>query len=255
MSSPNPRFHAVARHIVKLPRELVHRIIDDLTLGKLLELITIHDLPYIEECLLGHHGLDVLFQRIDLGDLKAYYRIFLTLRQRRRQFGRRKPTVALAYFDDCDVQTFVTKYNTRVDLISVVTEAIEELVQRYRDYAFHLNVEGMPDLWQTLQDVGFRCESPDATLAVVEGLWDAERELNRVKAAQLERMASLIERYPATLRTRADFLQDPRRNEGHIVEKLRNMGRRMLKGNILSGCIVGIEVFTYRDLFIIPYNR
>ena len=260
MPSPNPRFHAVARHIVKLPRELVHRIIDDLTLGNLLELVILHDLPYIEECVLGHNGLDIVFQRIDWGILKAYYQIFLTLRWRRRQFGRRKPVVALPYFDDCDITTFVTKASQK-DLIRIVTESIEGMVRRYREFAFHLNVEGMPDLWQKLiQDQddnnGFRCESPEATRAVVDGLWDAERELNRVKAGQLERMASLVERYPSTLRTRGDWFQDPRRNEQHIVDNLRRVGRRMMvTANVLCGSIVGKEIFTERDLFIVPYNR
>lgn len=89
---PN-QMHAVAHKLSSLPPELVHEVLSDLPLSKVLELLSVDELPYLHTCVLTHIHLGKIFTSEDtLQIIKRYFTLYLCLHERPHAYDRRFTT-------------------------------------------------------------------------------------------------------------------------------------------------------------------
>ena len=122
-SNEYPRFWAVGSHLPRLPRELIHQIIDTLSVQKILEIICTQDSPYLDECVATHMtiGRGILppsasatcpnrsiacqcqkakvsgpLNDVDLPNIKAWFTLYMRL----RRLDRVNPHPRISFLDD-----------------------------------------------------------------------------------------------------------------------------------------------------------
>ncbi|KIK02765.1 hypothetical protein K443DRAFT_131735 [Laccaria amethystina LaAM-08-1] len=224
------RYSSVAGRLPKLPRELVHKILDDISLVKVLELVSSHDIPYIDECVSTHFHLRQLLPPDVLPEAKSYFLLYNTLCERRR----RQPLPNLPQLAH-DAQVLLqAKPSRRVDIIAIIKVEILKDLEAYAPF-FPYSVTWLWDLFNVI----------DAS----------EKKLNAVKSDQLKRMAELMVEYPGMLRDYQDPSQEQRRNADHTIAKLLLLSERIKRPQMLSGKFVGRYIFIQHNFHLVPYDR
>jgi len=238
------RYAAIANQLAKMPPELVHKIINDLPIMKLLVLVSTYNVPYIDQCITTHIHLGKVFSAKHLADVKDHFTLYLRIIALDRQ--PRIPMM-LSY----DAITFL-KLIPPVNIVAVLKASIISNLQAYRQF-FPLLDSYSP------QPIPRRPYWPMDTAAGLREIFEiidaAEANINDLKAKQLERMARLMEKYPGTLRQRGDWSQEPRKSEQHIIANLRRESTEMRRRQILSQQFKSNSVFAFRQLYLVPYDR
>lgn len=244
------RYSSVAGRLPKLPRELVHKILDDISLVKVLELVSSHDIAYIDQCVSTHFHLRQLLPPDVLPEAKSYFLLYNTLCERRR----RQPLPNLPQLAH-DAQVLLkAKLSQRVDIIAIIKVEILKDLEAYAPFFPILRYFCDPKL-----------SIPDRVfwdVSSVTWLWDlfniidaAEKKLNAVKSDQLKRMADLMVEYPGMLREYQDFSQEQRRNADHKIAELLLLSERIKRPQILSRKFVGRYIFSQHNFHLVPYDR
>ncbi|KAG6817610.1 hypothetical protein H0H87_006238 [Tephrocybe sp. NHM501043] len=254
---PNRRYHAVAEKLTTLSPEILHKVLDDLPLLKILEVISIHDLPYVESCILSHFHYSQIFRTPQsLSKLKQYFTLYVELCQRRQ--GRHSSgNPEIATFTQDAIRLVNQKKNVldySEKLLAKVKLEVLSLLKVYEPYMnalshysepSHSIASGVPDV-----------SDPVALRHFWLSLDKAEGNLNLAKSAQLLRIARLYAEYPGTLRSRLDTSQESRiLSDQHCIKELQIRARRMSKPQILRGHFVANAVFAEQRFPVTPYDR
>ena len=246
MSPRISRHAAIADQLAKMPPELVHKIINDLPIIKLLELVSTYDVPYIDQCITTHIHLGKIFSAKHLAEVKDCFTLYLRI----ITLGR-PPIIPKIMQLDYDAIAFL-KLIPPVNIVAVLKANIISNLQAYRQF-FPLLDSYSP------QPIPRRLYWPTDTAAGLREIFElidaAEGNINDLKAEQLERMARLMEKYPGTLRQRGDWSQEPRKSEQHIIANLRRESTEMRGRQILSRQFKSNSVFAFRQLYLVPYDR
>ncbi|KDR82576.1 hypothetical protein GALMADRAFT_134169 [Galerina marginata CBS 339.88] len=246
MPQPQLRYHVIAHQLTKVPPELVHEIINDLPIVKILELISNHKIPYIEQCVCTQIYLKEIFSPSFLAEVKSYFVLYLRI----RRLDSRFPHPILPRLEH-DAYTFL-KISPPVNIVAILKAAIIKHLEKYEHLFPLLRVyapESIPEkaFWVT--------DSASDLQQIFENIDAAEMKLNSLKADQLRRMACLIQKYPMTMKTRENTSQEVRRNEQHLVDRLLYLSNHMKNGQILQNRFVGVSVFSKGRPFLVPYDR
>uniref|UniRef100_A0A8H7XPB0 Uncharacterized protein n=1 Tax=Psilocybe cubensis TaxID=181762 RepID=A0A8H7XPB0_PSICU len=253
------RRHGSFTHYISLvPPEVAHKILDDLPMGHLLQLICDNDIPHLEGCIISHLVLGKLFSAEYLAEIKELYSLYLRIC--RVILGHIPQLMhALRY----DGRIFVNRHGVfcnaqnnypvlRNSIISAAKAAIINILHRYesslpvlRNYA--PRPIGPKSIWTTT--------TVEDLTEIFENLDAAEMKLKSIKSAQLQRMANIVQNYPGMVRTRWNFAQDHLRNNQHLVDWLLQCAKTMQRRQIGRNRIVARSIFSCRRLYLVPYDR
>ena len=240
------RHAAIANQLAKMPPELVHKIINDLPIIKLLELVSTYNVPYIDQCITTHIHLGRVFSAEHLAEVKEYFTLYL------RIITLDHPSMIPKIMQlNYDAIAFL-KLDPPVNIVAVLKANIIKNLETYQPF-FPLLDRYSPQpiprriFWSTDTAAGLR--------EIFEMIDAAEANINDLKAEQLERMARLMEKYPGTLRKREDWSQEPRKSEQHIITNLLRESTEMRRRQLFSRQFKSNSVFAFRQLYLVPYDR
>jgi len=243
MQGPTP---ALVTKLQRLPPEIVHQILDCLSLYKLLNLLA-HRTPYAAKCVLTHPQLKEVFRSMwDISRVLDCFVLFRDIRLFCRQSVKEVYPLSLNYS--------MLQYgnNSRDDLVDTV---IDKMTDDVRD---HLRLE--------LHDIDLLRSSTDypAPLDVTfesllnRWLWikRAKKRMNEAKADQWNKAADLLTSYPILLKKTHDPSQaGPRKNIAHITGRFRGNAKRCLNDIRLEHardrpCVPRVDLIE-----LVPYDR
>lgn len=241
-SSNAPALQSVVRYLVTLPRELVHKIIDNLCISQVLSLF-LHNVPYIEECILGHFHYKHLFAiEGQLQKLSEYYRIYSTILYS-LCISPHKHTTKLSVHPAWSKVTYgelVTHLHTEtLHLINKITPGMADLavLSAFSPTPLHA-------VWDS------------STLPLLQSRWTslskATKVLNVKKSEQLLRLQALVFEYPNILKAGLN-------NRGyknsliHVTNYLGLHAKQLLRPKSDLG---KKRAYTFRHgLPVLPYDR
>lgn len=189
-SSSAPALPSVVRYILTLPRELVHKILDNLCISQVLSL-SLHNIPYIEECILGQFHYKRLFPKPDqLRKLSEYYRLYKTILHS-LCISPHKHTTKLSVHPAWSGITYgelVTRVHAEIfHLINRVTPRMADLA-----VLSALSPTPLHAVWDS------------STLPLLQSRWTSLSETTKVlnvkKSEQLLKLRALVFEYPNILR-------------------------------------------------------
>ncbi|TFK61232.1 hypothetical protein BDN72DRAFT_828449, partial [Pluteus cervinus] len=244
-----PRYHAIAARLQTLPPEVVHQIIDDLQVVKILEILSVNSHPSIDFAVQSHiHLKRLLCYAPDSFDLiKSSFKLYYDIMQAKR--CPEYPQIL-----ERDAGTLVQLWSNTTEPI-ILNPIRAELLRNLEQFVPWLGIlndfsaSPIPDreLWD-LNDI------PSLRL-IWENIHAAEIHLNQIKSDQLARLADLIETYPALLVGSTAPSQEPHPNVHHRVSAFRRLAVNMLKPQFYDGKLVAQRIFSAERLPIIPYDR
>jgi hypothetical protein len=247
----NPRFHAVASRLPRLPRELVHEVLNDLWIQKILEILCNHNSPYLDDCVSSHFKIGRVLPASDLAELKDLFSLYLRICALHR--GNPHPRIPTL---EKEVTFFLDRIKSRpVDIKWEIRNAIVGELDKYDKFIPVLN-SVIPDKMLPWGNAAFRDVSGSGLKEAFEAIDAAEVKLNTLKANQLRRLADLLERYPNYVRTCCEKNGETGpQKQRHRVEYLRNQANGMLMRQILDGRFTARAIFAQDQFYLIPYNR
>lgn len=247
------RYHTIAHRLNILPPELVHQILDDLPLTKILQLISLSDdVPYVHTCVLSHVHLSKIFTSPDtLSTLKLYFKLYaeLCLRQ-----GSGLLSILALQHD----AIYFLKFNPSNPADTILTLLKAEISIMLNVYAPYIPIlsrfaaEPIPNhtSW------GVKLADPAALWQFWINLDGAETSLNALKVNQLRRIAQLLQEYPDMLRNAGDNSQEQRtRSVQHRIERYERLAREMVTPQILRSKLAGRGSFSTHVFPLVPYDR
>jgi hypothetical protein len=253
---PQHRYHAVARKLEHLPPELVHQVLDDLPFTKIVELVSLHDVPYLDTALLSHFHLSkFITSDHNLSSLKQYFKVYTLLCQRRE--GSKEPPHPdidflqhdLVYFANLHPEDPIQTYHAIIDQIKIATL---HLLSRYTPYLPALS-EFAPEPFLAWE---FVIADPVSLSQQWTSLDAAEVALNDVKANQLRRLVTILTQYPEMLRRSTYNSQEPRLHAlRHHVDWLQSLASKMTKPQVIKHRPVAQNIFADHKLPFVPYDR
>lgn len=167
-----------------MPPELVHKIINDLPIIKLLELVSTYNVPYIDQCITTHIHLGKVFSAKYLADVKEYFTLYL------RIITLDHPSVIPRIIQlNYDAITFL-KLNPPVNIVAVLKANIINNLEAYQPFSPLLDRYSSQPIPKRF------CWPMDAAAGlreIFEIIDAAKANLNDLKAEQLKRMARLME--------------------------------------------------------------
>lgn len=250
-SPPAPRYNSIASHLVTLPPEIVHQVLSDLSLAKILELINTHPLPYIDYCLCSHidYGT-ILSSHSAVAELKGYYGLYMRVVAQYRY-----PSLPEAR-GLWDAKTLIRIGATIHSLIDAVKAEILLRFEMYLPYLLVLN-RYSPDDAQIPDHAHWKFGTLDAGEKRWESLSTAENTINSIKEAQLQRIIALVNLYPGMLRQHRYGSQCPRSEAGiqHSLLRQKNLAREVKRPHILLGKKAAYSIFCDNRLPWVPFDR
>jgi hypothetical protein len=236
-------FPALIRYLISFPPEIIHQILNDLPISKVLGL-AVYDVEYINSCILAHLSLQKLFpSSTHLSTASSYFKLYTDV------YHRRVPALHVTPVSSTLKKTFATSdldltYDSIIrQFHTSVAEALHAVDHRVTLLA-SFSPTPLPKVWD------------DSTLSSLVQRWislnHAQRVLNGLKSSQLKRLAELMTAHPHTLKAAMDPSQERRQNPGHVVGSLH-----MQANNILRMQVIDRRDHTrnFRELPLIPYNR
>ncbi|KAH9480270.1 hypothetical protein JR316_0006868 [Psilocybe cubensis] len=243
-----------------MPPELVYKILDDIPLAYLLQLICDQDIPHLEHCITSHLVLGKVFSVKYLAEIKALYSLYLrvcylvygyyplymdSLRFDGRSFTK-------AHHDLLEEEWGVASLRLQDFFRSAIRASTVKILYAY-EYSLPVLTHYAP---RTIgPKSSWEVTSVDSLREIFENLDAAEMKLNSIKFAQLNRMAAIVQTYPAMVRTLRDLGQDHHRNDQHLIDMLLRRARDMQKRQIAKQRIVAKCVFHTRRLYLVPHDR
>ncbi|KAF7960807.1 hypothetical protein EAE96_000480 [Botrytis aclada] len=232
-SIPWPReLPVVVRSLQKLPREIVHQVLSDLPIIKILSILS-WQLPYLDECVLSHIVYGRLFSsQGEISLASNYYKLYREI----CWFYRWPPADAQSVFARSP-QMLLSNWVSLDLLISKMRRRIRAGLNINDDDLDLLIEYGRPRSHEI--DIGF---DEDETFLDLKKCWNywnwikhAKVQLNKWKSDQIRFSAQLIEKYPRFLKKPLDPSQGaPRPNTTHTVVMLEKLAMRTLRDRNLS---------------------
>lgn len=242
-------FSAAVKRLPSLPPEVVHKVLGDLQLVRILHMMCAHDIPYLDGCVVSHGDIGKVLPGARLSKIKEFFTLYLDIIELHRHIALRRPHIVPL---ECDAQTFVGRGGTADSVIYHITSAILIKLSQYDSFhgALQPHASGpIPSLYHVdTMDVG-------SLRHLFEVLNGAEAAMNKKKSEQLKRLAQLMREYPLALKMASDPSQEARPNERHRIDQLERLSERMLRAQILDRRFVAVRHFAGHGLFMVPYDR
>ncbi|TGO30658.1 hypothetical protein BPAE_0004g01170 [Botrytis paeoniae] len=232
-SIPWPReLPVVVRCLQKLPREIVHQVLSDLPVIKILSILS-WKLPYLDECVLSHMVYGRLFgSQGEISHALNYYTLYREICWFYRwpaadaeSLFARSPQMLLSNWVSLDY--IISKMRRLIGVGLTINDHDFDLLVKY----------GRPCPRNT--DIGLDGNESFLNLKHCWDYWNwiknAKMKLNKRKSDQIRFSAHLIEKYPRVLKRPLDPSQGaPRPNTTHVVVMLERQAIRALENRNLS---------------------
>jgi hypothetical protein len=260
------------RHLSNTPPEIVHQILSDLPLIKILQILT-YKIPFLENCILTHLQLKKLFtSRAALDETLNCFTLYLSIcNYTNRSPSKTFPSLLARNFSqhaeqdianpapwDLGNRTWLWRHHNRqIDLddlkkqmLDVITETLDlsplalELLSPHNATPYSLILLNLGD---------------DVEYLRTRWNWikEAKTKLNESKARQLNLAADLYCQYPGKLMLKKplDPSQDgPRPNFRHVENYLRQRAKRVLSDRKFNGPFHGKCCPSIDLIELIPYD-
>ncbi|KAF8644231.1 hypothetical protein AX16_008586 [Volvariella volvacea WC 439] len=243
----NPRYNAVARRLTTLPAEVVHQVLNDLDVIKVLEIVCSNNHPHIDHSVQSHRQLSRLLPPQKFAKIKEAFTLYHEICR-----SRRPPLHPHINALKRDAAAILSGQSDDQDVLSQILNAIRGELELFTPHLPHLSkfAAVLPafEICNSLTEVSDLRAHWDA-------IHGAEVSLNQTKSAQLNRLADLIIAYPGYLKSISDNSQEPRNNPQHQARMLREAGQRMLKPQLADRQIMSAHIFGQRRFPLVPYDR
>ncbi|KAE8371148.1 hypothetical protein BDV26DRAFT_303111 [Aspergillus bertholletiae] len=226
-----------------LPRELAHQILNDIRIWDILRLLCYNN-ANINTDILTHPTLGRLFSHST--DILDEVRTTVTL-----------------YRTVCAEHSLTVAPLTSPLAFNAHTGPLD--YKEITNYMHHLLVDQLylppwkRDVLAHYAPLPFDGDAT-STVPALASRWAAihaaQDKLNARKAAQIRRVAALLEAHPDVLKRTPDPRQTPSKNVSHSVRWLRHVADRMLHQSLLRGDMKrGMSLFAYGYLPVMPFDR
>lgn len=242
------RYHSVAYRLPSLPPEIVHKVIGDLQLAKILEIVCSHNIPYIDDCIISHIVLGKIFTSDSLQAVKKFYTIYLAVCKRHRLAHLKLPRIRSL---EIDAFSYLKSRKSVYNILGEIKAAILEELGGYVEYFPTLRKFST----SPIPDEVFWASTHSELERLLSTIVAAEDALNTKKSMQLERIALLIKENPGMLKMGKTQTQDPCRNEQHRIDHLLHFSQKILKPQILDRNFVAGFIFSRCRFYLEPYDR
>ncbi|OJD14622.1 hypothetical protein AJ78_05052 [Emergomyces pasteurianus Ep9510] len=211
---------SVVRMMTTIPLELVHQILEDLTICNIL-LLTSHNNPVLDERIFS-------------------YLIYKTLLETQGEFSTLK-----TYFEVyCDIHTSIglpkcPSTSPLATSISTREPRLEYLMRYMRSEIFNLLKVSATSLsvLEPFTNRKLNNVTPFGSISDTQCYWhtlrDVHGQLNGIKARQVRRIADIFETYPDLVYQTSDPRKVPVANVGHIVRRLRIDAEKTSRARVL----------------------
>ncbi|PGH06433.1 hypothetical protein AJ79_06523 [Helicocarpus griseus UAMH5409] len=202
----------VAQSLSEIPTELVHQVLEDLTIYNILVLAS-HNIPQLDDrifsFLIHKRLLEHKREEEDFSILKRYFRVY------------REIFTSLG----------LPKASTTSPLSTGISTQVDSLCDAVRWY-LHLEILGklrvsarFAPLLKSFAQSDLEVPNRFSTPGGIESYWgeikDVQKRLNDTKAAQLRRMAEIFKTYPDLLCRTTDKRQVVLKNVDHVVRRFQ----------------------------------
>jgi hypothetical protein len=242
-------FSAAVKRLPSLPPEVVHKVLSDLQLSRVLHIICAHDLPYLDFCVTSHLHIGKVLPQERLKDIKDFFTLYLDILRMHRYPGLHHPHIPAL---ECDAASFLNRGGRPHDVVLHIASAIFRKLTQYNTFYEALDLhtkESIPSFH--LVDIA----SVESLRHFFEAMSVAEAAMNKKKSDQLLRIVQLVKEYPMSLKALNDPSQEMRKNEQHLIDQLTTLSKSMLKPQVLDRSFVGKRRFASHYLFLVPYDR
>ena len=239
---------SIAQHFDTLPPELIHRILDDLPILKVLEIsLDEQASPYLNECIQSHQHFLQIFSLEQWEELKKYVRFWAKIHAHPKTGSISFFSVLLRPLENSLAQAAESNGYSG-DTLRKFQEAIRlSLADHSWDLILqHYSPVPLMKEWGLDQRTGF---------AWLEARWRAEVIMNQAKEDQLRRFALLLQKHPEALRIAPDPRQESRRCTQHVVNQLLHEADIIAQSPLPLRKGAGRRVFARPTLYIIPLDR
>jgi len=238
---------AIIRSLISFPPDLIHQILNDLPIFKILGLAA-YDVRYINDCILSHIRLREFFpSQAHLSSVCSFFKLFTDI------FHGRVPASLSTYLSQALQATIATSHRmdlTPEYLTRQLRLSISHTLRQVGGHRISLLASFSPTPISPLTN----WENP--TLSSLQLYWTtlkhAQHVLNEIKSSQLRRLADLMTAHPHMLKMTMDPSQERRRNVAHLVGYL-NQSAKNVHVHVLDRRIVARSLFIRFPL--VPYDR
>ncbi|KAF7863822.1 hypothetical protein EAF04_006787 [Stromatinia cepivora] len=255
-SIPWPReLPVVVRNLQKLPREIVHEIMNDLPVIKILSVLSWR-LPYLDQCVITHINYGRVFRsQNDVSHAIKHYTLYREI----CWFRRWPPADASSVFA-MSCQMLIKNWLPLDLMISNMSRKIRAgLYINAHDLDLLLKHRG--SIRPRTEDTGIQSRGQPLNLKKCWIYWNWIKEtklrLNKLKSQELRFSAGLVEKYPRILKRPLDPSQGaPRPNTTHNVVMFERLAVRSLSDRNLyhywnhNQCKPGTDLIQ-----LVPYDR
>ncbi|MCJ1458695.1 hypothetical protein MMC28_009069 [Mycoblastus sanguinarius] len=226
-----------ARDMRGLPREIVHQILDDLPLFKVLQLVACReDSGYFDECLLGHMGHQRLFPTFEHLSFirrlfKLSYEICSSLRYRLVTDGSLLARNVASSIKGSQVTYESLRRHLHNKIARILkSEAGKNYLKDRIPQDWHPTAyQPMSDLWRSLQRAVLTYKEANGT--------------------QMMKMASICETWPQMMKKASDPAWEPRRNTGHVPLQIRIFADKLHRNVVKRS-----HLFRYHLFPLVPFD-
>ncbi|KAF9444014.1 hypothetical protein P691DRAFT_678389 [Macrolepiota fuliginosa MF-IS2] len=224
-----PHYHKISAQLTGLPVEVVHKILSDIQLSKLLALLCVCQNAYLDECVSSHLELRQLFPMPDLLDIKRRFTIYLRLLQFQPQHRR---TIRIRLLDT-DAQLLLQKSacteDIRSDITVVTTGTLYDYAPLLPIYQEYHNEHKTGILIPHLHS--WRFATTQELEYIFNALTTADNGIRRLQSEQLLNLAALVRDKHHMLRSAHDPSQEPRSDSHrlHLVAQYEHFASAVLK--------------------------
>ncbi|KAL8692186.1 MAG: hypothetical protein Q9218_002744, partial [Villophora microphyllina] len=250
-----------AEALDKVPREIAHNILDNLTVSQVLQLASCQeDSDYLDQCILGHpryqHLFDPPYTLTDIQDFFIVYHglrtsLNLVLAPSSSPLGH-----SIGIFSSNGiriVQNYLPHYLAKKSLQMLTLHG--RYPWTYLDIYPRTLVDtlGRPLIGELEQSKPHTAQQCQAIFERWQRTVEAQQMINDMRAAQLRRMAEIYKTYPDLVKGFDDPSQKPRRNVQHTASLLRNLARKVGREQGMIG-IRKRKYFGYHLFPLVPFD-
>ncbi|OJD26261.1 hypothetical protein ACJ73_02363 [Blastomyces percursus] len=219
-TASRPRIASLVRMMSTLPFELVHQILDDLTIYNIL-LLASHSSPSLDDRIYSYLVYRELIEgQHDFLPLREYFEVYSEIFA---VLGLQKcpPTSPLA-----------TSLSTRRVPPRILNQYMhDEIFTRLRTSIPFISL--LKPFTQSKLNIVTSYTTNSELRAYWQDISEAEKHLNSAKAAQLRRIADILETHPDLVYQASDTRKVPIANASHLVRRLRTEAEKTSRSNVL----------------------
>ncbi|PGH36791.1 hypothetical protein GX50_00451 [[Emmonsia] crescens] len=203
-----------------IPAELVHQILDDLTIYNILLLASHNNLSLDDRIYSFLVYRKVIERLFDFLTLKKYFKVYSEIHTLLAlQKCPSTSPLALGLSTQLPLLASLNQYMhhdifTRLRVSDPFISLLKPFAQKELNTStYHTTIPGLEGYWQAIKD--------------------AQGRLNSTKSAQLRRIADILETYPDFVYQASDIRKAPVANVGHVVRRFRIEAKKASRANVL----------------------